>query len=153
MSYIRGGFTLVELMVTLTLIVLLGLLTIPSYAQFQQQQRLRTAERTVESTLYNAFFSARSHPVPSGVRMEDDGTQIIAFVCDDRPCTTRTETPQDLPPGVFLRSGAFEILFHPPHGDIDPASFPDATLGIILGNSRSTTVRVHKVSGLIEILP
>jgi type IV fimbrial biogenesis protein FimT len=92
MSRKNLGFTLIELMVTLTVFVVLALLAVPSFQDFRQRTALRGAADQVSSFWGNARFEAlkRDSLVKVGFRSSSAGFCLGADTttdpADDTPC-------------------------------------------------------------------
>jgi len=92
MSRVVRGFTLIELMVTLTVFVVLALLAVPSFQDFRQRNALRGAADQISSFWGNARFEAlkRDSLVKVGFRSSASGFCIGAATttdtADDTPC-------------------------------------------------------------------
>lgn len=99
----RGGFTLVELLLTLAVMVVVTAVVIPTLGRYQQNTALREAEDLMKSRLMRARLAAmdRAEPtsfvaqsdhstfriqcgnsLPAGVESLPDG---VRFVADDTP--------------------------------------------------------------------
>jgi type IV fimbrial biogenesis protein FimT len=96
------GFTLIELMVTLTVILVLTLLALPSFRTFQQRSALRGAADQAQSFWNQARFEAakRNQMVKVGIETGAGGFCLGAATttdaADDTPCQCLTGTNCDV---------------------------------------------------------
>lgn len=54
MNFKKGGFTLVELIVTITIIIILSLMTYLPYSHYQNKAKLKLASREISQSFYEA---------------------------------------------------------------------------------------------------
>lgn len=87
------GFTLIELMVVVTVILVVGLLALPSFNSFRQRAALRAATEQVVSFWNQARFEAakRNQMVKVGVMTHADGHYCLGAAtttdpADETPC-------------------------------------------------------------------
>ena len=153
------GFSLIELLVVITLVAILSGIFAPNFARFFRKSRLENSVRIVETTLQQAFSSARATPYLYGVKGTKDSNEIISFKCLKKNCTSSTDPvdPQNQPPiklesSVIINSENFEVRFIPPHGDMQfvGETEDEITIQILSGENDSTNLKLYKKSGLIE---
>lgn len=92
MSRASRGFTLIELMVTLTVFVVLALLAVPSFQDFRQRAALRGAADQMSSFWGNARFEAIKRDALVKVAFRSGaagyclGADLATGTADDTPC-------------------------------------------------------------------
>lgn len=86
----RSGFTLIELMVTVAVVVILAMLALPSFHSFRQRSALRGATEQVQSFWDQARFEAakRNQMVKVGVATSGTNFCLGAATTTDRDDTT-----------------------------------------------------------------
>jgi prepilin-type N-terminal cleavage/methylation domain-containing protein len=88
------GFTMVELMITLTVVVIIAMIAVPSFISFRQRSALRTGAEQAQSFWNQARFEAakRNSLVKVGVFVDGDKyclgatTTTITATDNDEPC-------------------------------------------------------------------
>lgn len=136
------GFTLIELMVTLTVLVILSLLAVPSLNSFRQRSALRGASEQALGFWNQARFEAakRNSMVKVGVFSSSGGYCLGAATttdpADDDPCDCTT-------------SGACDVAVFPALGE--QAQWQGVTLAsTTLGSSTGVAVIEPKRTGLTD---
>ena len=117
------GFTLIELMITLAVIVVLLLIAVPSFLSFRQRAALRGGAEEAMSLWNQARFEAakRNEMVKFGV-MEDSGDFCIGLAT--------TDDKDDDVPCDCLTAGACDIARFPSdQAEWRGVTYSDATLG------------------------
>jgi prepilin-type N-terminal cleavage/methylation domain-containing protein len=97
------GFTLIELMVTIAVIIVLLLIAMPSFLAFRQRAAIRGGAEQILSLWQQARFEAakRNTMVKFGVVREDDGTFCVGLAetadkTDDEPCDCASDDDCDI---------------------------------------------------------
>jgi len=100
-----SGFTLVELMITVAILVIIALVAVPSYNNYIANERARTAT----TGLSTAFAQARSEAIKS--------RQVVS-VCGSNAAGTACNNATDWSAGWLVVDGAGVVLgsFAPPGG-------------------------------------
>ena len=147
----HDGFTIVELIVSITIMGIIAVMAVPSFSAFINASRLSFSTQLVETTLGKAFSQARAKPVAMVVRGWKYSRRMEFVRADEPPsvgeCQTSEATCQQMDSGVYF-SDDFEIEFLPPYGDIDGEN--SNTEITISGPSESVKIMVHHSSGLVE---
>ena len=107
---VRAGYTVLELMVVMVIILILGAVVAPSLLGFWGNNRTKAAVDTVTARLADARGAAISHGIPYRVCASPDGTQVRVCPDESEPteqlASEQPPTPlwqQDtLPKGVTL---------------------------------------------------
>ena len=113
-SHRSSGFTLIELMVTLAVIVILTLIALPSFQSFQQRSALRGASEQVLSLWNQARFEAakRNQMVKFGVNTSGAnfciGLATTTTVNDTTPCDCFTANACNVAVFPAVPSSAFD---------------------------------------------
>lgn len=150
----QKGFTLIELMVVLSITAVLGTLGIAGFTVYNQIQILQTATSDVMSVLNLAKSRAQSQVKPSALcssseTLDGYAVEILALskkyplylVCSGsyKPVVEEAKT---LPKGVSF--DANKSLFYP----IQRGGAQDADEIVISGYGRSKTVTVNSLGGV-----
>lgn len=153
------GFTLMELMVVITLIGIVASMIGPGFLDFYKRKNIKDSVQTLTTTFSKGFSSARSKALIFGAEGKKEEGEIIFFECDFPSCTTKTNfQSEELEKNVKIKSDDFEIRFFPPHGDIGYFSENglentiDDDFEIRLENKYARKIKIYKKSGLIETL-
>lgn len=154
------GFTLMELLVVITLIGIIASMVGPGFLDFYERKNIKDSVQTIKTTFSKGFSSARSNNLIFGVKGRKSDQEITFFECDFPDCTTPTNfKTEKLESDVTINSDDFEIRFSPPHGDIiyfsenGVANISDETFEIAVENNYLKKIKIYKKSGLIEALP
>lgn len=145
------GFTLIELIVVITLFGILAAISGPSFAQFLESSRLQYSQQLIETSLGQAFSSARSHPESITVHGWA-GSRFFEFVPQNSvaqitPCKKESATCRQLDRGITFQDD-FSITFTPPYGDIEPRE--GETSIFLKSKSNIVEIRVYNASGLVD---
>lgn len=100
----KRGFTLIELMVTLSVLALILVMAIPSFNEFRQRSALRGAADQVLSFWANAKFEAVKQNVPIKVgliRTDDTNFWLCAAVASSNADTTPITAVTDCTVGTY----------------------------------------------------
>ncbi len=149
----KAAFTMIELLVSITIIGILAAIAGPSFTEFIDASRLSFSTQLVETTLGKAFSETRAKPV-SMVLRGWKGSQRMELVtsgasASEKECRLTENTCQQLDAGVTFENN-FKVRFLPPYGDIKNNG--DDTEIVLVGKTKKITVKVHHASGLIETL-
>lgn len=105
----ESGVTLIEVLVTLVLLVILGVLALPSWAEFQERQRLKIAAETLASSLNLARSEALARQQFGFVQLAGQGTDRWCYAvsmaqgCDCQTACDAVQTVQGSSwPGITL---------------------------------------------------
>ena len=109
----HSGITLIEVLVGLTLLVVLGLMAVPSWTEFQERQRLKAAAETLASSLNLARSEALAQQQFAYVQLSGQGSERWCYAvsttqnCDCQAvCPTLQKVAGQQWPGVSLRSSS-----------------------------------------------
>jgi prepilin-type N-terminal cleavage/methylation domain-containing protein len=108
MSRRRPGFTLIEIMVVLAILVILGALLIPTLAGLKGNSGVKAGADTVRARLFDARARAMEDGILYRVSLSDDG-KTIQIAPDDPNQTSDSQgrpinpSQEKLPDGVFCK--------------------------------------------------
>lgn len=146
------AFTLVELLVTITVAAILFTISMPMYSEFQASSRLKISAQRVETFFGEAFSSSRSRPEHFIIEADKDLSYFEIKNCNSCECDNLQKSSKriSLNPNVKFRE-SFEVCFVPPFGDIKILSKNENKdfLDIEIYNTNSIFFRLYKKSGLI----
>jgi prepilin-type N-terminal cleavage/methylation domain-containing protein len=158
------GFTLIELMVTLAVIVILAMLALPSFNSFQQRSALRGSAEQVVSFWNQARFEAAKRDKNIKVGVKTSGTSF----CLGASAVTDAEQT-DLDAGTALTStcdcftaGSCDVAAYPGviSGVSDQSEWQGVTFVTVSGNTptlggadNSVAVIEPKHAGLVTANP
>ena len=81
----QSGITLIEVLVGLVLLVVLGALAMPSWAEFQERQRLKAAAETLASSLNLARSEALAQQQFAYVQLSGQGSERWCYAVSTTP--------------------------------------------------------------------
>ena len=144
----KKAFTLIELVVTMSLMGILFVISAPSFSDFQSASRLNSAAQILETTFGEAFSSARSRPECFIVESKESDLNKFSLESFGSNCSGSAKISRDFKfgSGVKFREG-FKIKFKPPFGDIE--SKDSGIIEISNSNEDSVSFEVNKKSGLV----
>lgn len=156
------GFTLIEMLVVITIMGVLASLIGPGFWEYQRHHRLQLSQQLVETMIAEGFSQARSRPNVFSVSMLGGSGVVVFETCDYKPketfttCDNPVERRQSLE-GEVTVAERFTVRFFPPHGDMqvrDQAGNVVDKLTITLQNPRGEKrqTRLHAASGFVETL-
>ena len=109
----QSGITLIEVLVGLALLVVLGVMVVPSWQEFQERQRLKAAAETLASSLNLARSEALAQQQFAYVQLSGQGGErwcyavSIAQNCDcQSACAPLQKVAGEQWPGVSLSSSS-----------------------------------------------
>lgn len=153
------GFTLMELMVVITLIGIIASMIGPGFLDFYERKNIKDSIQTLKTTFSKGFSSARSNNLVFGVKGLKNKQEITFFECDFPNCTNQKNfKTESLESKVSINSDNFEIHFSPPHGNIsyfaenNVENTTDEFFEVTLKNKYFKKIKIYKKSGLIEAL-
>ena len=144
------AFTLIELVVTMAIISIIFVISVPIFSEFQSSSRLKSASQTLEIAFGEAFSSSRSRP--SYFILDGESDLLKYKECSDScTCDNKINSRKiNLNSGVKFRKN-LHICFTPPFGDIELSSDNkenDESI-IEIYNKNSVYFKINKESGLI----
>jgi prepilin-type N-terminal cleavage/methylation domain-containing protein len=153
MRQLKTGFTIIELIVVITLLGLLAAIAGPSFSQFIETSRLQYSQQLVETNIGKAFSFARSHPETKTIHGWAGSRSFSVLPANippqNTPCATESETCHQLDRGVGFEED-FSITFTPPYGDIEPRE--GETVIRLKSKNYAVQMIVYHASGLVETL-
>jgi type IV fimbrial biogenesis protein FimT len=122
------GFTLVELLITLSVLSILTVIAVPSFSQMRQRAALRGAADNTLAFWQNARFEAikRNQMVKVGVRVAADGSFCLGAATTQDPADA---TVCDCTSAAPATNACDVDRFPADQGEWRGASFAGATLG------------------------
>ena len=109
----QSGITLIEVLVGLALLVVLGVMAVPSWAEFQERQRLKAVAETLASSLNLARSEALAQQQFTYVQLSGQGGERWCYAvsttqnCDcQAACATTQKVEGQQWPGVALSSSS-----------------------------------------------
>lgn len=113
----ESGVTLIEVLVALVLLLVLGLLALPSWAEFQERQRLKAAAETLASSLNLARSEALAQQQFMYLQLSGQGSERWCYTVSavqNCECASACETVQKVSGqqwrGVALSSSSRKML-------------------------------------------
>ena len=103
-----NAFTLVEILIILSIIGILATIFVPTWKEYNQQSKLEFSKNIMVSTLSKNFSKSRSLPKIFGVSAESKSNQIKTFECEYKfqtpdICDKKNETIINLQTGVLIK--------------------------------------------------
>lgn len=143
------GFTLIEVLVVMTMLGILSLIAVPDFRQYQERENLRAALTLTQTSLAKVYGQARSQSQHQRVTVFESGLQ---FCTEPRDGSEPTCIQDELPGSVTITSpDAGETwLYLAPLGDTNLTDSLDFELTHRDGVTRQ--FRLHALSGLVEEL-
>ncbi len=145
---VKKGFTLIELMIVVALIIMFSGLTLPVGFNFYQESTLRDQARNLENSLRKAQAMAMTGRGDSNAGVEITQNEYIIFEGESY-YKRRKETDIIIPfPIALSASGADEIVFQKSTG---LPTFPEEEKSIIITFGASSQEITINSQGKIEI--
>ena len=88
----RAGFTLLELLVVLAVILLIVGMVWPNLLAYMQTATLRDQSRTVSETIAHTRLGAIDHGIPYQFFYEPDGTHFLMLPTNDEPASGESDS-------------------------------------------------------------
>ena len=152
-----AGFSLIELLVVITILGLIMAMVAPNYLRYYQKTNLENTAKLLQSTLYEAFSLARSRAGHYQVVGTKDNDFIEILKCDDLSCSSTTpESTFEFLGQNTLQVQDLQVQFSAPLGNL---SFPAEAstikeIDVIVGDgTASKALKIYRDSGLIELQP
>ena len=152
------AFTLIELVVTMSIVAILFVTATPLFTEFQQASRLNSAAQILETILGEAFSSAHSRPECFVVETDKKlaGFTMKSYSYENKECKEDEKTSRDFAfsSGVEVFP-AFKINFEPPFGDLEFLPEDDPILEALRielynnGGENKVSLMIYKNSGLV----
>jgi prepilin-type N-terminal cleavage/methylation domain-containing protein len=140
----RDGFTLMEVMIVLTLIALILGLTVAFFASSLTSTKARTAVRDMRNSLRYARALSRTSGVPKVVSIDLDGKRF--WISGKKAINL----PGDMDVAVLdpisgeIRSGVYRIVFYP------TGNTPGTTI-TLSGRKGTTTIYLDPILGSVAV--
>lgn len=155
------GYTLIELLVTISIVVLLSGTSIAAYLSYNENRLLDTDARNLNSLLNKVRSKARFLEYPSGCTglvnftlstdLDSEGERkILKYVAN---CTTGTSefvSEPVLKSSVFLAD--FNLVIAPQTGNLEPFSDVDITIKSTKASQKTIKIVVSKLMGNLNII-
>lgn len=155
------GYTLIELLVTITIVVLLSGTSIAAYLSYNENRLLDTDARNLNSLLNKVRSKARFLEYPSGCTglvnftlstdLDSEGERkILKYVAN---CTTGTSefvSEPVLKSSVFLAD--FNLVIAPQTGNLEPFTDVDITIKSTKATQKTIKIVVSKLMGNLNII-
>ncbi len=147
---VKKGFTLIELMIVVALIIMFSGLTLPVGINFYQESTLKDQARNLENSLRKAQAMAMTGRGDSNAGVKITQNEYIIFEGESyKPGEYREETKIIIPfPIALSASGADEIVFQKSTG---LPTFPEEEKSIIITFGASSQEITINSQGKIEI--
>jgi len=149
MKYPRTGFTLIEMLVTISVMGLLISIAAPTYKSYDKFRALKNSTELMETVLGQAFSGARSYPHKFTVAQVD--STHFSLTESTTPPTTQTHA---LPKAMSfpVDSPWLPLVYTPSFGDIetpvDNANF-ERDIIVCHASGECRGLRVYLESGLV----
>ncbi len=155
------GYTLIELLVTITIVVLLSGTSIAAYLSYNENRLLDSDARNLNSLLNKVRSKARFLEYPSGCTglvnftlstdLDNEGERkILKYVAN---CTTGTSefvSEPVLKSSVFLAD--FSLVIAPQTGNLEPFTDVDITIKSTKATQKTIKIVVSKLMGNLNII-
>jgi type IV fimbrial biogenesis protein FimT len=112
-----SGITLIEVMIGLVVLGVLGMMAVPSWAEFQERQRLKAAAETLASSLNLARSEALAQQQFTYVQLSGQGSERWCYAVAASPncdCQASCDAIQRVEgqswPGVMLSSSSRKVF-------------------------------------------
>lgn len=138
------AFSLIELLVVMTLIGIFASLAAPSFMSYQRNRALYNSVRDTESFLSDGFAEARSQREPTRVILSNN-TLILEY-CDRQWQECEIYNTKDLP--NIIETTDFVVDFLPPYGDISSLVPHNGVIYFIL-QDKTHALYINQQSGLV----
>ncbi|OGC47613.1 hypothetical protein A2886_02390 [candidate division WWE3 bacterium RIFCSPHIGHO2_01_FULL_42_13] len=136
------GFTLVELLLVVSLIAVLSSFLIPGFSNYIDNQNIRQAQeivksdlRTVQNNALSGVGSSSSSVLYWGLKISSQNASNYGFfkaaAANSSACSSATieQTSVDLPGAVVIRDGAGAcVFFNLRNGDATVVNLPNSTI-------------------------
>jgi len=149
------AFSLIEVLVVITIIGIITVISAPNYAQYNQKANLENTTKLFQSDLYEAFSLSRSRGKHFQVVGIKDQNFIEILACDDLSCSASTSHDRfEFLGKNTIKSSDFRVQFNAPLGDI---TFPDdpsdpQELELKIGDDNNErSLKIYQKSGLIQL--
>ncbi|HEY2786134.1 MAG TPA: prepilin-type N-terminal cleavage/methylation domain-containing protein [Fimbriiglobus sp.] len=163
----RSGFTLLEIIIVLAILIILGMMLLPTLAGIRGKSGVRAGADTVRSQMFEARSRAMGDGVPYRLSLSDDGMTLQVApddpnaVSDGTHMTTSEEKmPTGIVASVSAQDGTGSAATVDPSGLIRVATFmPDGTcrenlVEVVVSETGSSvapiTIRIRGVTGAIR---
>lgn len=148
-----AGFTLIELVVVITMIGILAMISVPDYRDYHMREQLRTSVNETKSFLSDAFAQARAQSQRQRVtRLSGQQLEYCAVTRDSvvTSACKRLTLPSKIT--MTIASGAVDSWdYLAPHGDISGLT-EAIEIEFVHDIGASKKLKINPRSGLIEEL-
>ncbi len=128
-SFNRAGFTLLEMLVTVTIMLIITGGGIAGYIQFNERQTLRSTAKTIQTILRTAQKRAQVGDKPTGcekllaygVQLSSSSSDLVLYAyCENSGTSTSVNVPIDESiPSKIAVSSDHNIRFRVLHGGVE----------------------------------
>lgn len=149
-----AGFTLIELIVTMSLMGILFAISAPVFSQFQSSSRLKSSVQMLETSFGEAFSSARSRPECFVIEGNEGSFSLKSYDREDCGELSNPKISRDFQLNLGVKfNEEFSVKFKPPFGDIEILEEGSDQQEIKMCNDECVLFTVHKKSGLVTREP